>query len=112
MKYTVASYNHESYSEEEYGDYIANMEYAPIKGKQFYIDGRNLNWQGRDGYLVANTIIEVAEKILMHDGRCTTEVWKGEERNTLEATTWHHDCPTGSHFTIMTLHKAKKKGLI
>ena len=60
----------------------------------------------------AETLREVANKILMHDGQCTTKVWKGSEPNTLEAVSYHHDCPTGSWFTIMTLHKAKRKGLI
>jgi hypothetical protein len=41
-----------------------------------------------------------AEALLMHDGQCRTEVWIGEEDNTLEGVCYHHDAPTGSTFYI------------
>lgn len=94
-----------------YDDYIGNMKYSKaIKGGKdgFFIVGRNLNWRNSSGFAYAKTLEDAANKILMHDGNCRTEVWKGTG-NTLEAVSYHHDCPTGSCFTIMTMNKAMKE---
>jgi hypothetical protein len=112
QKEIIAEYDCGSDFEWEYEDYVDNMKYAPIKGEAFFIQGTNLDWRGSSRSAKAETLQEVANIILMHDGQCSTKVWKGTEPNTLEAVSYHHDCPTGSWFTIMTMYKAKRKRLI
>lgn len=117
----VADYDcHATYENEDgelvhdefvFEDYISNMKYSKaIKGGKdgFFIVGTNLNWRRSSGYAYARTLEDVARKILMHDGDYRTEVWKGEG-NTLDAISYHHDCPTGSRFVIMTMNKARKE---
>ncbi len=108
-----AYFDGDSDNEFEYDDYILNMQYAPIKSsKGFFIVGENLDWRGSSGHALATDLRDVANKILMHDGRCTTRVWKGDDRNTLEAVSYHHDCPTGSWFKIMSTSRAKKLNFV
>ena len=99
------------HDELEYEVYMLNMRYSKaIKGGKdgFFIIGTNLNWRGSSGFAYAKDMRDVANKILMHDGQCRTEVWKGKG-NTIEAVSYHHDCPTGSRFVIMTMNKARKE---
>lgn len=120
-RYIIAEYDcHATYEDEDgneihyefvYDDYIDNLKYSKaIRGGKdgFFIYGRNLNWRGSDGFAYAKTLEDVGRKILMHDGQCRTEVWKSDG-NTLEAISYHHDVPTGSTFTIMTMSKARKE---
>ncbi|MHA2084721.1 MAG: hypothetical protein ACXABD_13270 [Candidatus Thorarchaeota archaeon] len=106
-------YGNEIHDEFVYDDYICNIKHSKaIRGGKdgFFIYGRNLNWRGSDGFAYAKTLEDVGDKILMHDGRCRTSVWKPSgNSNTLEAISYHHDVPTGSEFTIMTLSKARKE---
>ena len=101
----------EVYDEFMFDDYVDNLKYSKaIRGGKngFFILGRNLTWRGSDGFAFAKTIEDVARKLLMHDGQCRTVIWKSDG-NTLEAVSYHHDVPTGSTFTVMTMSKAKKE---
>ena len=102
----IASYDCHSENEYEYDDYEENLK-AKLKemGNEWYIDARNINWQGRSGSLDTDDIDSVISATLFHDGQCKTEVWVGIDQqgnpdNTLEGICYHHDCPTGSWFTI------------
>lgn len=97
--------------EESFYDYLWDMKNGKsIKGGKdgFFIVGTNLNWRGSSGYTTAKSLEDVARKILMNDGECETLVFKSKG-NTLTAVSYHHDCPTGSWFKIMTMNKAKKE---
>ena len=95
----IASYDCHSENEYEYDDYEENLK-TELKemGNEWHIDARNINWQGRSGSLETDNIDGVISATLFHDGQCTTEIWK--EKDTLEGVCYHHDCPTGSWFTI------------
>ena len=88
-----------SENEYEYDDYEENLK-TELKemGNEWHIDAKNINWQGRSGSLETDDIDGVISATLFHDGQCRTEIWK--EKDTLEGVCYHHDCPTGSWFTI------------
>lgn len=67
---------------------------------EWNIDATNINWRGQSGTLNTSDPDKVIQAILMHDGRCNTTVWEGEDDNTLDGVCYHHDCPTGTWFTI------------
>ena len=82
-----------------YEDYVENLkEELKQMGNEWHIDAKNINWQGRSGSLETDDIDSVISATLFHDGQCRTEIWK--EKDTLEGVCYHHDCPTGSWFTI------------
>ena len=101
-KIMVAAYD--CYSAEEgdwqYEDFKEGMkDYLKSIGNTWEIECKNANWRGQTGTMESSDPDKVINAILMHDGQCNTEVWKGED-NTLEGVCYHHDCPTGSWFTI------------
>jgi hypothetical protein len=68
--------------------------------KTFYVEGFNLNWQGKSGhlFLTTNKAQEVLSKIQPHTDDITVEVFKPttEDSWKLKVVIYHHDCPTGS----------------
>jgi hypothetical protein len=99
-KVLVAGYDCHSESDWEHEDFVVNMtESLKDMGSVWDIECRNANWRGSTGYMTSSDPDKVISAILMHDGQCNTEVWEGEN-NTLEGVCYHHDCPTGSWFTI------------
>jgi|6_EtaG_2_1085325.scaffolds.fasta_scaffold38735_3 hypothetical protein len=95
-----------------YDDFIENMKYLKIKGSKYYLQGENMNWRGSSAYAVKDKWHDVIMSLFMHNGQCTIDIYQGDERNTLDAIVYHHDCPTGSRITIMSEHKAIKKGIL
>ena len=95
-----------------YDDFIENMTHLKIKGSKYYLQGENMNWKGDEAYAVKDKWHDVIMSLFMHDGQCTIDIYQGDERNTLDAIVYHHDCPTGSRITIMSEHKAIKKGIL
>ena len=88
------------YYEYHYEDFVVNMkDTLKDMGNVWNIECRNANWRGQTGTMESSDPDKVINAILMHDGQCNTEVWEGED-NTLEGVCYHHDCPTGSWFTI------------
>jgi hypothetical protein len=99
-KVIVASYDCYSEDDWHYENFQEGMrDYLKSMGDSWDIECRNANWRGSTGYMTSSDPIKVIRAILMHDGQCRTEVWEGED-NTLEGVCYHHDCPTGSFFTI------------
>tara|TARA_R110000823_G_scaffold65753_1_gene154280 strand:+ start:48 stop:398 length:351 start_codon:yes stop_codon:yes gene_type:complete len=99
-KVIVAAYDCYSEDEWEYDDFNINMlEVLKDMGNVWEIECKNANWRGSTGYMESSDPYKVISAILMHDGQCRTEVWEGED-NTLDGVCYHHDCPTGSWFTI------------
>ena len=98
-KFLIEKAEH-NYYEYHYEDFVYNMTSA-LKdiGNVWDIECRNANWRGQTGTMESSDPDKVISSILMHDGQCNTEVWEGEN-NTLEGVCYHHDCPTGSWFTI------------
>ena len=96
----IASYDCYSEDEWEYDDFKINM-LSELKdmGNVWEIECKNANWRGSTGYIESSDTDKITNAILMHDGQCKTEVWEGEN-DTLEGVCYHHDCPTGSWFTI------------
>ena len=105
------SYNDNDY-DWIYDDFIENMKDLKIKGSKYYLQGENMNWRGSSAYAVKDKWHDVIMSLFMHDGQCTIDIYQGDERNTLDAIIYHHDCPTGSRITIMSEHKAIKKGIL
>jgi|TARA_R100001530_G_scaffold74731_1_gene52602 hypothetical protein len=98
-KVMVATYDCYSEDDWHYEDFQESMkDYLKSMGNEWHIDAKNINWQGRTGSLETDDIDDVISATLFHDGQCRTEVW--EEGNALEGVCYHHDCPTGSWFTI------------
>ena len=95
-----------------YDDFIENMKDLKIKGSKYYLQGENMNWRGSSAYAVKDKWHDVIMSLFMHDGQCTIDIYQGDERNTLDAVVKHHDCPMGSRITIMSEHKAIKKGIL
>ena len=99
-KVMVATYDCYSEDDWHYEDFQEGMkDYLKSMGNKWHIDAKNINWQGRSGSLETNDIDNVISATLFHDGQCRTEIWEWEN-NTLEGVCYHHDCPTGSWFTI------------
>ena len=99
-KVIVASYD--CYIEEDwhYEDFQYGMkDYLKSMGNLWDIECRNANWRGSTGYMTSSDPDKVISAILMNNGECNTEIWEGEN-DTLEGVCYHHDCPTGSWFTI------------
>ena len=109
----IASYDCYSENEYEYDDYEENLK-TELKemGNEWHIDAKNINWQGRSGSLETDDIDSVISATLFHDGQCRTEIWRDTEvsfgsahipeahTKILQGVCYHHDCPTGSWFTI------------
>ena len=101
-KIMVASYDCYSEDDWHYEDFKEGMkDYLKDIGNVWHIECRNANWRGQTGTMESSDIDKVIDAILMHDGQCRTEVW--EEGNALEGVCYHHDCPTGSWFTITAI---------
>ena len=96
-----------------YEDYVENLkEELKQMGNEWHIDAKNINWQGRSGSLETDDIDSVISATLFHDGQCRTEIWRDTEvsfgsahipeahTKILQGVCYHHDCPTGSWFTI------------
>jgi hypothetical protein len=112
LKTVIAEYDSNSENEYEYQEYL-NMAIGYIRSKNgVFINATNIDWQGRNGVLLADDMKDAAKKMLMNSGNCHTILWKGAERNTIQGVSYHHDCPTGTWFNVMSRAKAIKKGLI
>tara|TARA_R110000796_G_scaffold35981_4_gene92190 strand:- start:764 stop:1117 length:354 start_codon:yes stop_codon:yes gene_type:complete len=99
-KVIVASYDCYTEDDWHYEDFQYNMkEELKSMGNSWDIECRNANWRGSTGYMTSSDPDKVISAILMNNGECNTEIWEGEN-DTLEGVCYHHDCPTGSWFTI------------
>lgn len=86
----------------DFMDALLNM-----KCKVWVAVGKNLTWDGRSGVLCTKEMNKIISACCIgNDFTCT--VYKGEERNTLDIVTTHHDCPTGSFITVYSEYKAIK----
>ena len=99
-KVTVAAYDCYSENDFEYDDYTYDMVSAlkDMGCSVWDIEVSNGNWRGQTGYMTSSDPEKIANALLMHDGQCRTEVWM--DGDGLEGVCYHHDCPTGSWFTI------------
>jgi hypothetical protein len=112
-KVIVASYD--CYSEEDwhYENFQEGMrDYLKSMGDSWDVECKNANWRGSTGYMTSSDPDKVISAILMHNGECNTEVWEDTEvpfgsahipeahTKILQGVCYHHDCPTGSWFTI------------
>ena len=108
-KIMVASYDEYCEDDFHYEDFVSNMkESLKDIGNVWDIECRNANWRGQTGTMESSDPEKVIDAILMHDGQCNTEVWEGEDGDklsSLEGVCYHHDCPTGSWFTITGNHE-------
>ena len=92
----------QDYGEMHYEDYVYNLKSELRQlGNNWIIEATNINWRGASGELETDDIDKVVSSTLFHDGQCNTTIWKGED--SLEGVSYHHDCPTGSWFTIKGL---------
>jgi hypothetical protein len=113
LKTVIAEYDSTSENEYEHDHYMLNAITEGVRSKNgVFVNATNVNWQGRDGVLMADDMKDAANKMLMNSGNCHTILWKGAERNTIQGVSYHHDCPTGTWFNVMSRAKAIKKGLI
>jgi hypothetical protein len=98
------------YYDFHYENFVYNMKDAlkDIGKGVWVIECKNANWRGQTGIMESEDPEKVIDAILMHDGQCNTEVWEGEDGDklsSLEGVCYHHDCPTGSWFTITGNHE-------
>lgn len=95
----VASYE-ETHNEFEYENYVYDMVNAlkDMGCSVWDVEVQNANWRGQTGYMTSSDPEKIADALLMHDGRCRTDVWM--DGDGLEGVCYHHDAPTGSWFTI------------
>jgi len=92
-------------------DFREEFNQAELKGSFYVVDAKNVDWRGASGIAICNDWDRVLEVICIgNDYRI--ELSKGEGKNTLDGVTYHHDCPTGTYYTIMSGHKAFSDGLI
>lgn len=99
-KIMIAAYDCYSEDDWHYEDFQEDMkDYLKDMGNVWEIECSNSNWRGQTGTMESSDPDKVINAILMHDGECNTEVWEGKN-NTLDGVCYHHDCPTGSWFTI------------
>ena len=113
LKTVIAEYDSTSENEYEHDDYMLNAITDGVRSKNgIFINANNIDWQGNSGMSSASDMKDAAMKMLMNSGNCNTILWKGAERNTIQGVSYHHDCPTGTWFNVMSMHKAKKKGLV
>jgi len=97
----VANYKEHSSIHGDYEMFLQDMRDALVSiGDEWKVTVHNGNWRGQTGTLESEDWKKVANALLMHDGQCDTEIWVGEEDDTLEGICYHHDCPTGSTFYI------------
>jgi hypothetical protein len=117
-KIIVASYQEDG-GLSDYEDFVYNMQEAlkDIGKGVWVIECKNANWRGQTGIMESEDPEKVIDAILMHDGQCRTEVWEDTEvsfgsahipeahTKILQGVCYHHDCPTGSWFTITGNHE-------
>jgi len=97
----IAVYDQNNDYEYEYYDYMTDIAYALHNiGTKWDITVHNGNWKGQTGTLTSDEITKISSSLLMNDRACRTEIFIGEEKNTLEGVCYHHDAPTGSTFYI------------
>ena len=97
----IAMYDQHSDYEYNYDDYmVATVRELKEIGTEWIVMVHNGNWKGQTGELTTDDPFRVARVLLMNEGQCRTEVFIGEENNTLEGMCYHHDVPTGSSFYI------------
>ena len=112
-KIMVAAYDCYSEDDWHYEDFQEGMkDYLKSIGNVWEIECKNANWRGQTGTMESSDPNKIINAILMHDGQCRTEVWEDTkvpfgsahipEAHTkiLQGVCYHHDCPTGSWFTI------------
>lgn len=113
QKNIIAEYEEYSENEFRYEDYLTEAVLHGVRSKKgVFISATNVDWRGSNGALMADNMKEAAIKMLMNNGQCHTLLWKGQEKNTIQGVSFHHDCPTGTFFNVMSKAKAIKKGLV
>lgn len=96
-----------------YEDYAYNLKSELRQlGSNWVIEATNINWRGASGELETDDMDKVVSSTLFHDGQCNTTIWKDTEvsfgsahipeahTKILQGVSYHHDCPTGTWFTI------------
>lgn len=113
LKKVIASYDSDYENEDELDNYLMDAITEGVRSKNgVFINATNIDSRGNNGVLMVKNMKEAAEKMLMNHGNCQTILWKGAEKNTIQGVCYHHDCPTGTWFNVMSKHKAQKKGLV
>ena len=100
--------NYDCYSEDEfhYDDFVGNMEVELEnidKWDRWIIECHPVNWRGHGGICETQEFKKVIDALMFHDGQCNIYIHKSMSPNIIEGVSYHHDCPTGSHFTIKPL---------
>ena len=105
--------NLEPYADEdEFYDFIYDIDsyFNQYIGKEVFVRGRNLDWQGRSGektFLLKET--EQVFRELVHENTdYTFKISRTRGRNTYKARSSSHDCPTGSYY-ILSFREPKEK---
>ena len=112
LKTIIAEYDSTSENDKEKENYIAALVATKLKGDSFFINAININSRGHNGVMSTDSLKELAETMLMNHGACHTLLWEGSEKNTIQGVCFHHEVPTGTWFNLMSMEKAKEKGLV
>ena len=90
---------HQDDSEMHYEDYKYNLTSVLNQlGNNWEIEASNIDWRSNSGTLESDDIDRIISATLFHNGQCNTTIW--QENGYLKGVSYHHDCPTGSWFTI------------
>lgn len=103
-------------------DYISNMDsnfwcsyemdalFENIFGNDyendFVVCGSNVNWRNqgfKDNVVIDCDPVALMDKLVPNSGEYTLNVYKVYNENTMNVSCYHHDCPTGSHYSVITL---------
>ena len=105
--------NLEPYADEfEFEDFTYDIDsyFKQYIGKEVFVRGRNLDWQGRGGEktFILEETKQVFRELVHEDTDYTFKISRTRGRNTYKARSASHDCPTGSHF-ILSFREPKEK---
>ena len=112
-KEVIAEYNEYSDNKNEREEYINNaVKYGVKEGERIFINATNMDSNGANGVISAEDMNAAARMMLVDNAKCHTLLWKGSEIGTIQGVSFHESCPTGTWFNVMSMSKAREKGLV